>query len=72
MMRKVLRMWCAMIALHDLTRAARAATNFVERAAAARRLRRQLDAKRFVYPLAVVDSEHMVTLSERHNIFSCI
>lgn len=24
-----------------------------------------LDAKRFVYPLAVVDSEHMVTLSER-------
>ncbi|MBY0399146.1 acetyl-CoA acetyltransferase [Myxococcota bacterium] len=27
-----------------------------------------LDAKRFVYPLAVVDSEHMVTLSERREL----
>lgn len=28
-----------------------------------------LDARRFVYPLAVVDSEHMVTLSERRDIW---
>jgi acetyl-CoA C-acetyltransferase len=34
--------------------------------AKARRL--GLDAKRFVYPLAVVDSEHMVTLSERRDL----
>jgi len=27
-----------------------------------------LDARRFVYPLAVVDSEHMVTLSERRDL----
>lgn len=34
--------------------------------AKARRL--GLDARRFVYPLAVVDSEHMVTLSERREL----
>ncbi len=28
-----------------------------------------LDARRFVYPLAVVDSEHMVTLSERRDLW---
>jgi acetyl-CoA C-acetyltransferase len=27
-----------------------------------------LDESRFIYPLAVVDSEHMVTLSERHDL----
>ncbi len=30
--------------------------------------RRGLDAKRFLYPLAVVDSEHMLTLSERRDL----
>lgn len=30
--------------------------------------RRGLDAKRFVHPLAVVDSEHMLTLSERRDL----
>jgi acetyl-CoA C-acetyltransferase len=30
--------------------------------------RRGLDAKRFVHPLAVVDAEHMVTLSERRDL----
>jgi acetyl-CoA C-acetyltransferase len=34
----------------------------------ARARRLGLDAKRFVYPLAVVDSEHMVTLSERREL----
>src|SRR5690606_6189073 len=39
---------------------------FVCSLAKARRL--GLDAQRFVYPLAVVDSEHMVTLSERRDL----